>query len=102
MMAKYAGKIINGKPTFLEPLESVALPENAEITIYIELSQISRPVKLRPKKESLTPTQEAASRFLKATTKIREQGFTAEDEEAFKKLESGEYKLKFNDRGLDS
>ncbi len=47
-----------------------------------------------------TPSQIAAAKFLAASRKIAEQGFTAEDEDAFKRLDNGEYKLKFQDRGL--
>ena len=90
MTVKYAGKIIDGKPSFLEP---ITLPENADITILIDLTLESAP-------ETLTPTQQAAMKFLAAIEEVNKDGFSTEDKEAFDKWDKGEYRLKF-DRRLD-
>jgi hypothetical protein len=90
MLAKYEGRIVDGKPMFLE---EVLLQENTNITILVDLSFSDR-------KEKFTPAQKAASQFLSAIENINKEGFSAEDEEVFDNWDRGEYKLLF-DRRLD-
>jgi hypothetical protein len=89
MVMKYAGKIINGQPKLLEP---VKLPENAEITIIIDL-----PVKTERKAFTLAQ-RETARNVLTALENIKEDGFTEEDKEAFARWDSGEFRVKFEER----
>jgi len=55
-------------------------------------------IKPLPKNKSVLAQQAAAQEFLSAIESINTADFTLDDREAFKKLESGEYKLKFKDR----
>jgi hypothetical protein len=91
MTAKYAGRIINGQPTFLG---SVVLPENADITILVDMSPADMG-------DAPSATQKAAIRFLSSVDEINRDGFGAEDAESFERWDSGEYRLLFN-RGLDA
>ena len=91
MLVKYAGKIIDGKPTFVEEVD---LPEGAEITITIEAP--------RNKKEEKKLSEEqraVVANVINNLQKLRKQ-LTEEDLEAFASLERGDYKFTI-DRRLD-
>ena len=90
MLARYAGRIINGRPAFLEPITlPVTLPENTDITIMVELPAASH-----------AQTHTAAVQFLAGVEKINKEDFTSKDKEAFSKFDNGEYRLRL-DRVLD-
>jgi hypothetical protein len=88
MVMRYAGKIINGQPTFLETVE---LPENAEITILINSA--------KPERKTLTSIQrETAKNVLLALENIKKEDFTKEDIESFARWDSGEFRVERKER----
>ena len=89
MVMQYAGKIVNGQPAFLE---TVNLPENADITIVIDLP--------KPEIRKLTPEQQAAIAFVEGIEEINAVGFDEETLKAFEKWDNGEFKLNLGERVL--
>jgi hypothetical protein len=89
MVMRYAGKIINGQPTFLE---AVKLPENANITIVIDLDVKSD--------EKFTSEQQAAIAFVEGIGKINAGGFDEETIKAFERWDNGEFRLNLGERVL--
>jgi len=88
MLVGYAGKIIDGQPMFIE---TVSLPENADIIIMVEL----------PSKSDVEPHafehRAVAFNFLTTMQNLRKE-LTLEDEAAIADLQSGKYKPKFDGR----
>ena len=88
MLVGYAGKIIDGQPAFIE---TVILPENADIIIMVELPS---------KSDVETHTfdhQTVALKFLTTMQNLRKE-LTTEDEAALADLQNGKYKPIYNRR----
>ena len=94
MLKTYRGRYEYGK-LVLPKNEQVLMPDTANIIITILDDDIIRGAS----DEKFIPAQRnAAHNFLTAVENIGKEDFTEKDEEAFAKLERGEYKLKIDRR----
>jgi len=85
---------------FMSP-QAVKLPENVEVFITITGRKIPiENTELKPSApEGLTPEQlEIAKNVLLGVERITDSGLSKETLEAFKSLERGDFKLKFEER----
>jgi len=97
MLRTYKGRYEYGKLVFPEH-EQVSMPDTANIIITILEDDINLN-KREAGNESLTSAQRtAAQNFLKAMQELRKENFTEEDENAINDLQSGKYKLIFEER----
>ena len=86
MLIEYAGKIVNGKPEFLE---KVVLPEGLEIIIM---------PKRKTDEEKLNEKQKEVLKKVMENVRDLRKELTQEDLEHFAALERGDYKLRFEER----
>ena len=81
---------------FIPDSSLVKIPKNQRVVIFWneEITK-NEPIK----QENLTPEQKAvAENFLIAVQKLQKEGFTEEDEEAFARWDSGEFRVRFGER----